>query len=81
MISARKDKIGFETPVDDFFRGPKIVDFCKDIICSAGFKSRPYWKWKDVEKMFLSHVENKKNYGKEIWKWINLEMWLRRFFR
>lgn len=80
MIKNRKDKIGFGTPVDEFFRKPKIVDYCKEIIYSDSFKSRPYWKWNKVEKMFISHIQKKGNFGKEIWKWINVELWNSTFF-
>jgi asparagine synthase (glutamine-hydrolysing) len=80
MIRNRKDKIGFEAPVDDLFRNKQIVEFCKGIIYSESFKNRPYWKWNDVEKIFNSHIQNKKNAGDTIWKWINLEIWLREFF-
>jgi asparagine synthase (glutamine-hydrolysing) len=80
MIKNRTDKIGFGTPVDDFFRNEKIVAFSKEIIYSESFKRRPYWKWDKVEKMLIEHIENKKNIGDTIWKWINLEMWLREFF-
>ena len=80
MIKNRKDKIGFDTPVDDFFRNETIVTFSKEIIYSDSFKRRPYWKWKNVETMFIDHIGNKKNIGDTIWKWINLELWLREFF-
>ncbi len=80
MVSSRKDKIGFGTPVDEFFRREKIVKFCKEIIYSDSFKRRPYWKWDKVEKMFTSHIQQKGNFGREIWKWINLEFWLKTFF-
>ncbi len=80
MISGRKDKIGFGTPADEFFREPKIVDYCRQIIYSESFRKRPYWKWQKIEEMFLSHISNKKNCGKEIWKWINVEVWLKNFF-
>ena len=80
MISGRTDKIGFDTPVDEFFRKPKIVDFCRQIIYSDSFRKRPYWKWDKVEKMFSRHIQHKGNFGKEIWKWINVEIWLRTFF-
>ena len=79
MISARKDKIGFGTPVDDFLRRPRIAHFCREILYSDSFRNRPYWRWETIEKMFSAHVQNKDNCGKEIWKWINLEMWLRKF--
>ena len=80
MIKNRKDKIGFGVPADEFFRRPKMADFCREIIYSDSFKNRPYWKWNKVEEMFLAHISNKKNHGKEIWKWINLEVWLREYF-
>jgi asparagine synthase (glutamine-hydrolysing) len=80
VISRRKDKIGFGTPVDEFFRKPKIVNFCKEIIYSDNFKKRPFWKWKRVEKMFTRHIQQKGDFGKEIWKWINLEIWMREYF-
>lgn len=80
MIRSRTDKIGFDTPVDEFFRKPKIVDYCRGIIYSDSFKKRPYWKWRKIEEMFLAHINHKKNYGKEIWKWVNLECWLREYF-
>jgi asparagine synthase (glutamine-hydrolysing) len=80
MISGRTDKIGFGTPVDEFFRKEKIAAFCKEIIYSDSFKKRPYWKWQKIEEMFLSHISNKKNCGKEIWKWVNVELWLKTFF-
>lgn len=79
MIKNRRDKMGFEAPADDLFRNERIVEFCKEIIYSESFKNRPYWKWNEVEKIFVSHIQNKKNAGDTIWKWINLEIWLRKF--
>ncbi|MDD1699698.1 MAG: asparagine synthase (glutamine-hydrolyzing) [Methanoregula sp.] len=80
MILHRKDKIGFETPVDEFFRDPQIVEFCNTIFTSEQFKSRPFWNWKEIERQFTRHREGKSNIGDTIWKWINLEIWMREFF-
>ncbi len=80
FIRNRTDKIGFETPIDTFFRHEKIAEFCSDIIYSEQFKKRPYWKWKQVEKTFRDHLSGRKNAGKVIWKLINTEVWLRTFF-
>jgi asparagine synthase (glutamine-hydrolysing) len=80
MISGRTDKIGFDTPVDEFFRKPKIIDFCRQMIYSDSFRKRPYWKWGEVEKMFTRHIQQKGNFGREIWKWINLESWQKKYF-
>ena len=80
LIRSRKDKIGFTVPVDDFIRKTKVAEYCRQIIFSDSFRKRPYWKWTKVEKMFSSHIKGKKNFGNEIWKWINLELWLRKYF-
>ncbi len=75
----RKDKVAFATPDDDLLRteiGKKVVE---KIISSESFKSRPYWDHRKVEKMFRKHLESKGNYGREIWKMIILELWLRRW--
>lgn len=80
LIRDRKDKIGFAAPADEFFRDERIVAFCTDIIYSGSFRSRPYWKWDRIEKLFRDHVSGRKNAGDLIFKWINLELWLRHFF-
>jgi len=48
MIKNRTDKIGFGTPVDDFFRNEKIMAFSREIVYSESFKKRPYWNWEEV---------------------------------
>jgi len=80
MIRDRTDKIGFDAPSDEFFRKKEIIDFCKEIIYSDRFKCRPYWNWNEVEKHYTRHLQGKINIGDTIFKWINLEIWLREFF-
>ena len=79
-IKERKDKIGFQTVVDDLLRKNKIKDFCDKIIFSDSFKERPYWNWQVVQAKYREHMTGKTNIGDTIWKWINVEMWLRHFF-
>jgi asparagine synthase (glutamine-hydrolysing) len=80
MIRGRKDKIGFAAPSDDFFRKKEIITFCSGIIYSDSFKKRPYWHWEEVEKQYTRYLQGKINIGDTVWKWINLELWLREFF-
>jgi asparagine synthase (glutamine-hydrolysing) len=80
MIGKRNDKIGFAAPIDEFFRDERIVPFLKDIIYSDSFKGRPYWNWDVAEKIFTDHVAGKRNSGDTIFKWVNLEVWLRKYF-
>lgn len=80
MIRDRKDKVGFAAPSDEFFRNAEIITFCREILYSESFKNRPYWHWKEIEKQYTQHLQGKINIGDTLWKWINLEMWLREFF-
>ena len=80
LIRTRKNKIGFEVSDDDFFRNPEVGHFCRKIIYSQSFRSRSYWNWDAIEKRYRDHMSGKINIGKEIWKWINLELWLKTFF-
>ncbi|MBT4513003.1 MAG: asparagine synthase (glutamine-hydrolyzing) [Chloroflexi bacterium] len=79
VISNRKDKIGFAAPVDEFFRSERVVEFSREIINSESFRQRPYWKWNEVNELFTAHIKGKKNIGDTIWKWINLELWMRHY--
>ena len=79
MIRNRTDKIGFETPEDAFFRNDKVVAFAKDILYSESFKKRPYWNWPIIDRLFRDHLAGKVDAGRTIWKWINVELWLRAF--
>jgi asparagine synthase (glutamine-hydrolysing) len=80
MIRNRKDKLGFETPDVEFFRKPKIVEFCKDIIYSDSFKERPYWNWKTLEKHYSDFLQGRNSKAQHVFQWIITELWLRRFF-
>jgi asparagine synthase (glutamine-hydrolysing) len=80
LIRERKDKIGFAAPVDELFRDGRAIQFTNEIITSKSFRSRPYWRWSVIETMVRKHQECGVNIGDTIWKWINLELWLRHYF-
>jgi asparagine synthase (glutamine-hydrolysing) len=80
LIKNRTDKIGFEVQVNEFIREEKINAFFENIINSDSFKNRPYWKWEKISKLYQQHKNKKINIGDTIWKWINLEIWLRNYF-
>lgn len=78
-IRTRKDKIGFGTPQDDWFRHKKFEKLITDIITSESFDNRKIIDSKKALLLYQSHLSKKRNIAKEIWKWINLELWFRRF--
>ncbi len=78
-IRLRSDKMGFETPEDEWFRKPFFRDLVIDIVSSSSFSSRGFIDKKIALKMYNDHLLGKKNISQEIWKWINLEAWFSRF--
>ncbi len=77
-IRARKDKIGFATPEEIWFRTSLRVHI-NDILCSRSFEERIYFNVKEVKKAFKGHCEGRMNMSSTIWRLVNLELWLRTF--
>jgi len=78
-IQKRKDKTGFATPEDQWFRLEKWQEFIWDLLESESFKNRGIIDPDKASHLFQKHLENKVQASKEIWKWIHLEMWFREF--
>ncbi|MCX9076233.1 MAG: asparagine synthase (glutamine-hydrolyzing) [Candidatus Methanoperedens sp.] len=77
-VRNRKDKMGFVTPENIWFRTfakDKIVE----IIRSKRFIQRKYFNILEIKKEFEAHCNGEKNIGSTIWRWINLELWMRMF--
>jgi asparagine synthase (glutamine-hydrolysing) len=79
IISNRKDKIGFATPDNDWFREEPLKSFAFDIIKSPAFASRGIIDPAKAAAAFEKHTRREINIGQEIWKWINLELWFRKW--
>jgi asparagine synthase (glutamine-hydrolysing) len=78
-IRFRKDKIGFGTPEDEWFRTDFFRDFVLQMLNSKSFVDRNIIHPKKAEKIYHDHLKLKANHSSEIWKWINLEIWFREF--
>lgn len=78
-IRLRQDKVGFGTPQDEWFRTSKFEEFIKQIITSTSFREREIFDVKKVQKLYDSHLKKEVNISKEIWKWINTELWFNKF--
>ncbi len=79
QIRNRKDKTGFMTPEEKWFRTDKFKNYITDLIDSQSFKNRGYFNSKEVKERYDKHLKGEINISKEIWKWINLEMWFKEF--
>jgi asparagine synthase (glutamine-hydrolysing) len=70
--------MGFVTPEDIWFR-TSLREFSREILSDARTRARGYLNVDAALREFDAHVAGMKNISFTIWRWINLEMWLRRF--
>ena len=78
-IANRKDKKGFTNPRDKWFKTEKFKNYIMELLNSESFKSRKYFDSEIAISQYNLHLEGKIDASKEIWKWINLELWFRKF--
>jgi len=78
-IRLRKDKVGFSTPQDEWFRTESFYHLIINILNSDSFKNRNIIDDKKAKSLFEKHFNKQINISNEIWKWINLELWYRLF--
>lgn len=78
-IRLRKDKMGFGTPQDEWFREPVWQNIIKDLLDSDKLKSRNIIDPKLAKKLYQKHLSKRNNFSNDIWKLINLELWFREF--
>jgi asparagine synthase (glutamine-hydrolysing) len=79
-IRTRVDKIGFETPEDEWFRTEKFQEIIWEILNSKSFASRKFIHIDAAKRIYQDHLDKKINVSREIWKWINIELWMRNYF-
>jgi len=77
-IRNRMDKMGFGTPEDIWFR-TVLRDRISEIIGSKTFAGRGYFDVRKVKQAFEDHCSERINISSLIWRWVNLELWLRMF--
>ena len=78
-IRMRKDKIGFDTPQDEWFRSELWQAFVNGILESQSFVNRNIIDVNKAKILYKKHLDKKLNISQEIWKWVNLELWFREF--
>lgn len=78
-IRLRTDKIGFGTPQDEWFREKEFQTILFEILDSESFKNRNLINPEIAKKLYQKHIASEINISKEIWKWIHLELWFRKF--
>ncbi len=74
----RADKMGFVTPEDQWLR-TSLRELVRDTLADARTRVRGYLNVEAAQRAFESHVANRTNIGNTIWRWLNVELWCRRF--
>lgn len=78
-IRMRRDKIGFGTPEDEWFRTHEWQNMIVEIIKSESFKARGVIDPSKALLQYYKHLNGDINLSREIWKWIHLELWFREY--
>jgi asparagine synthase (glutamine-hydrolysing) len=77
-VRNRKDKIAFSTPEDIWFE-KSLRGTALEIINSESFQQRPFFNAGKVKETFGAHQQGRINIISDIWRCVNLELWLRLF--
>jgi asparagine synthase (glutamine-hydrolysing) len=77
-IRMRTDKVGFSTPEGDWFNQPGLQNILSDVIFSASFSGRGFFNV-DYCKQQLELLKKYNKYNLEMWKWLHLELWFRKY--
>lgn len=78
-VRLRVDKKGFTVPQDEWFRTEQFQNLVKEILESESFAKRGYFKQEEAKRLYERHLKGEVNMSKDIWKWINLELWFREY--
>jgi asparagine synthetase B (glutamine-hydrolysing) len=78
-IMNRQDKIGFDNPCAEWFREAKFKEFILSILNSNSFRNLQYFDYKRCLKIYQIHLKKKIDASRQIWKWINVSLWQKKF--
>lgn len=78
-IRLRRDKVGFATPEDAWFAEKTFKDLIDSIMDSDSFRNRGIIDCEKARELYDRHCKGEIKISKDIWKWINLELWYRMF--
>jgi asparagine synthase (glutamine-hydrolysing) len=79
-ILARRDKKGYETPTDVWFRTREAARV-RAILLAPDAASRPYLDRAALARELEGYLAGRRAIGLQVWRWLHLELWLRAFGR
>lgn len=78
-VRMRFDKQGFNAPTIHWFRG-RSGEAVRSVLSSSSLARRGILDQAAVLRCFDEHQTGKANHYMAIWQWLNLELWMRKFF-
>lgn len=73
-IRNRRDKVGFDTPQDEWFRTQLWQKEIWNVLSEATL--RDFLQLDKCKSLYQGHLDRKTSISKEIWKWVNLAKWI-----
>ena len=77
-ILARRDKIGFDTPEEIWFR-EEMSRWLAEIIDSRSMNNRGFYNIPELKHLFERHRKGEVNASRPVWRAVNLELWQRKY--
>jgi asparagine synthase (glutamine-hydrolysing) len=78
LILNRTDKVGYDTPEQKWFKEPALKARVLKIFESPSKKMNEYLNIDKCKLAYLEYLEGKGNLqAREIWKWLNLDLWFK----
>lgn len=78
-ILNRKDKKGFSNPREQWFKTEVFKNYILKLINSKKFKNRSIFDSEIANAQYQKHLKGEVDISSEIWKWVNIEIWFRKF--
>ncbi len=78
-IRCRCDKVGFATPEDEWFATKEFRNLIESLLNSESFRNRGIIDADKAIGLYERHCKGEIKISKDIWKWINLELWYREY--
>jgi asparagine synthase (glutamine-hydrolysing) len=70
-----KPKKGFAVPIDYWLR-TSLKDWSHSIMESAEKSGSPFYSSFEIDRLWSEHLQGKRNWGSELWKFLVLQDWL-----
>jgi len=79
VIRLRQDKVGFDNPSGEWLKSLPMRKVITETLNSDVLKTSGFLNMEECKKRYELHLSGKLNISNEIWKWINLDYFLKRF--